>query len=39
MFSATIPDWIWKISDLYQSKTKKFVDLIKDDNVRTSKTV
>jgi hypothetical protein len=39
MFSATIPDWIWKISDLYQSKTKKFINLIKEGNVKTSKTV
>lgn len=39
LFSATIPEWIWDISDKYQSKTKKFIDMMKDNNVRTSKTV
>jgi ATP-dependent RNA helicase DDX21 len=39
MFSATLPDWIWKISELYQSKTKQFINLIKEGNVKTSKTV
>ena len=28
LFSATIPDWIWDISDQYQSKDRVFIDLI-----------
>lgn len=39
LFSATIPEWIWEISDRYQSKNKKFIDMIKDSNIKTSKTV
>ena len=39
MFSATIPDWIWKMSNLYQSKDRKFIDMIQDDKIKTSKTV
>ena len=39
MFSATIPEWIWKMSDYYQSKNRQFVDMINDGNTKTSKTV
>lgn len=39
MFSATIPEWIWKMSSLYQSKNCKFIDMIKDGLTKTSKTV
>lgn len=39
LFSATIPEWIWEISDKYQSSSKKFIDMMKDNKLRTSKTV
>lgn len=39
LFSATIPDWIWSISNKYQSRDCKFIDLVKDSQVQTSKTV
>lgn len=39
MFSATIPDWIWQMSSQYQSKSVKFIDMIQDSNIKTSKTV
>ena len=39
MFSATIPSWIWSISDQYQTKNRPFIDLMKDSVIRTSMTV
>jgi superfamily II DNA/RNA helicase len=39
LFSATIPEWIWKISSLYQTKNCPYIDLIKDQHVQTSKNV
>lgn len=39
MFSATIPEWIWKMSSQYQSSAVKYVDMIKNESVKTSKTV
>lgn len=38
LFSATIPDWIWDISQKYQEKPQ-FVDMLKDGFTMTSKTV
>lgn len=39
MFSATIPEWIWQISSMYLSKSVKYIDMIQDQSVHTSKTV
>ena len=39
LFSATIPEWIWSISERYQTKDRPFIDLVKDKAVRTSPTV
>ena len=39
LFSATIPEWIWSISERYQTKNRPFIDLIKNSCVQTSTTV
>ena len=39
LFSATIPTWVVDLSRKYLSPDRKFVDLIKDSDIRTSKTV
>ena len=39
LFSATVPSWVLEISRTYLSSNREFVDLIKDSEIRTSKTV
>lgn len=39
LFSATMPDWIWSIAEKYQEKNFEYIDMIKDEIVKTSKTV
>ena len=39
LFSATVPHWVERIAIKYLRKDKKFVDLIKDHEIKTSKTV
>ena len=39
LFSATIPSWVVDLSRKYLSSDRKYVDLIKDSDIRTSKTV
>ena len=39
LFSATMPEWVWEISKQYQSKDFKYIDLIKNSVIQTSKTV
>lgn len=39
LFSATVPVWVERIALKYMRKDKKFVDLIKDQAIKTSKTV
>lgn len=39
LFSATIPSWVVDLSKKYLSSDRKYVDLIKDSDIRTSKTV
>lgn len=39
LFSATIPSWVVELSRIYLSKEREYVDLIKDSDIRTSKTV
>ncbi len=39
LFSATIPTWVMDLSKKYLSPNKKYIDLIKDSDIRTSKTV
>jgi ATP-dependent RNA helicase DDX21 len=39
LFSATIPSWVVELSRIYLSPDREFVDLIKDSDIRTSKTV
>ena len=39
LFSATIPSWVVELSRIYLSQDREFVDLIKDSDIRTSKTV
>jgi ATP-dependent RNA helicase DDX21 len=39
LFSATVPSWVLELSRTYLSPDRDFVDLIKDSEIRTSKTV
>lgn len=39
LFSATIPSWVIDLSRKYLSPDRIYVDLIKDSDIRTSKTV
>jgi ATP-dependent RNA helicase DDX21 len=39
LFSATMPSWVIDLSRKYLSPDRKYVDLIKDSEMRTSKTV
>jgi ATP-dependent RNA helicase DDX21 len=39
LFSATVPSWVVDLSRKYLSPDRHFVDLIKDSEMRTSKTV
>lgn len=39
LFSATIPEWIWEISNQYQSRDRVYIDLIKGKTAKTSQTV
>lgn len=39
LFSATIPQWVTDLSKKYLSSDKIFIDLIKDSDNKTSKTV
>lgn len=39
LFSATIPSWLVDLSKTYLTRDREFVDLIKNSDVRTSKTV
>jgi ATP-dependent RNA helicase DDX21 len=39
LFSATIPSWVVDLSKKYLSPNREYVDLIKDSEIRTSKTV
>lgn len=36
LFSATIPKWIHNIAEKYLKKNRKFVDLIKNSDIKTS---
>jgi ATP-dependent RNA helicase DDX21 len=39
LFSATIPSWVMQLSKRYLSPNREYIDLIKDSDMRTSKTV
>jgi ATP-dependent RNA helicase DDX21 len=39
MFSATVPTWVTKIAREYFDKNMQRINMIKDDDVRTSQTV
>ena len=39
LFSATVPSWVERIAAKYMKKDKKLVDLIKNQAIKTSKTV
>lgn len=39
LFSATIPDWIHNITRKYISENREFIDLVKNSEVKTAKTV
>lgn len=39
LFSATIPPWVVQLSKKYLSPERKYIDLIKDADMKTSKTV
>ena len=39
LFSATMPAWIWEITKTYLNENHLYIDLIKDEVIRTSKTI
>jgi ATP-dependent RNA helicase DDX21 len=39
LFSATVPLWVERIAAKFMRNTRKLVDLIKDQEIKTSKTV
>lgn len=39
LFSATIPEWVVDLSKKYLNPEKKFIDLIKDSDYKTPKTI
>lgn len=39
LFSATVPSWVQRITQKFMSQNKVIVDLIKDVEIKTSKTI
>lgn len=39
LFSATIPDWLKHLSEEYQDRTRPYINLISNEEIRTSKTI
>jgi ATP-dependent RNA helicase DDX21 len=39
LFSATIPDWLKRLSSEYQDRTRPYINLISSEDIRTSTTI
>jgi ATP-dependent RNA helicase DDX21 len=39
LFSATVPRWVEDLSNKFMSRARKFIDLIKNYEIKTSKTI